>query len=50
MDLETSREWRPLDRAEALAGLRASGAELDDLRGRAGAMRDAGKGLSLIHI
>ena len=44
MDVETSRGWRPLDRAEALAGLQATGDELDDLRGRAGALRDAGKG------
>ncbi|MDG2304722.1 MAG: 7,8-didemethyl-8-hydroxy-5-deazariboflavin synthase CofG [Candidatus Binatia bacterium] len=42
--VETARGWRPLDRAEAIAALDASGPALDDLRARAGALRDAGKG------
>lgn len=44
MDTETALAWRPLERAEAVAALRAEGPELDDLRSRAAALRDQGKG------
>ncbi len=44
MDVETPGGWRPLDRAEAIAALRARAGEVDALRARAAALRDQGKG------
>jgi FO synthase len=41
--------WHALDRATALALAGASGAELDDLRARARALRDAGKGRTVTY-
>jgi len=44
MDLETAGGWLPLERADAIAALRAQGTALDELRSRAAVLRDAGKG------
>lgn len=41
--------WRPPSAAEALRGLSARGEELDDLLGRARALRDAGKGRTVTY-
>ena len=49
MDTETALGWRPLDRAEAVAALHAEGSELDDLRARAAALRDHGKGRTVTY-
>lgn len=44
MDTDTARGWRPLERADAVAALHAEGPDLDALRARAAALRNAGKG------
>ncbi|MEW6269623.1 MAG: 7,8-didemethyl-8-hydroxy-5-deazariboflavin synthase CofG [Thermodesulfobacteriota bacterium] len=46
-NLRSPREWRPLDRAAALAALDARDAALDELRARARELCDAGKGRTI---
>ena len=44
MNFETARQWRPIERDEAVTALSFRGSPLDDLRATAAAVRDSGKG------